>query len=317
MPVSDIYLIVSEVKKSDGVPNDLPKHLPEPVDYYEGVDVPGRCVSRRVLLFQRLSRESLQQRHLANRMHHRYVLMHVLETGGIVSVDGKGLRLEAGDSLLVFPYQFHHYIDLDADSLRWIFVTFELQQGGLHLEGLRHCVLRTEDPLLESLKQIAAIWVEEAPAERAGVLPLVDQLLMRLPRVAAPQRPGRRAGIASDSLVAEAETLLLRSVREGWTLHEVARRMHLSERHLRTRFERQTGVSLRDYRNNYQLNRAIDLMRDATLSLSDVAELSGFNSQSVFSRFVRRQTGQAPRELRKRLLTGDTNWLTENRHLSE
>jgi AraC-like DNA-binding protein len=280
---------------------NLSERLAEPVDYYEGVDQAERCISRRVLFFERLSRESLQQRHLANRMHHRYVLMYVLRTAGVVSVDGKSLRLERGDMLLIVPYQFHHYIELESDSLHWLFMTFELQEGAALLEPLRHRVLRAEGVLLESLDRLLAGWRRTGTAERVEVLPLADQLLMRLPQARYRRKPGGGDAERGDGLIAKVEALVLQSVHEGWTLEEVARRMRLSERHLRTLFERQTGVSLREYRSNYQLHRAIDLMRQSSLNLADIAELCGFNSQSVFTRFIQRQTGQSPRSLRERV----------------
>jgi AraC-like DNA-binding protein len=77
-----------------------------------------------------------------------------------------------------------------------------------------------------------------------------------------------------------------------------------SERHLRNRFEQQMGLSLRDDRSNYQFHAAIPLMRDSTRSLSDVAEWSGFYSQSVFTRFIRRMAGRTPRELCRQVLEG-------------
>ena len=64
------------------------------------------------------------------------------------------------------------------------------------------------------------------------------------------------------------------------------------------------GLSLRDYRSNYQLHTAISLMRDMSHSLSDIAELSGFNSQSVFTRFIRRMAELTPRELCRQVREG-------------
>ncbi len=77
-----------------------------------------------------------------------------------------------------------------------------------------------------------------------------------------------------------------------------------TERHLRDRFEQQMGLSLRDYRSNYQFHTAISLMRDVTRSLSEIAELSGFNSQSVFTRFIRRMADRTPRELYRQVREG-------------
>ena len=76
----------------------------------------------------------------------------------------------------------------------------------------------------------------------------------------------------------------------------------ISERHLRTRFEKEMGVSIRRYKANYQLHRAAALMQQQGLPLGKVAELCGFNSQPVFNRFIRRETGLAPAAWREQLL---------------
>lgn len=81
------------------------------------------------MVFLRTSRSAPQQRNFANRVHHRYVLVLVLETPGKVSLDGERYALQPGDALLVLPFQFHHYIDLADDALRWLFLTFELDEG--------------------------------------------------------------------------------------------------------------------------------------------------------------------------------------------
>jgi AraC-like DNA-binding protein len=90
------------------------------------------------------------------------------------------------------------------------------------------------------------------------------------------------------------------------TFKEVTQRVGYSERHLRNLFEQQMqmGLTLWEYRNNYQFHRAISLMRDSTRRLTDVAEMSGFNSQSVFTRFIKRMAYQTPRELSQPIREG-------------
>ncbi len=53
--------------------------------------------------------------------------------------------------------------------------------------------------------------------------------------------------------------------------------------------------------SSYQLSRAASLLRQPERSLGRVAELSGFNSQAVFSRFIRRETGLTPSAWRRSL----------------
>jgi len=277
----------------------VPVHIKDPESYYKGVDSPSRVFCRNVILYERLSRKALQQQNLANRMHHRYVLIRVLETSGVVSVDGQSLQLNEGDVLLVTPYQFHHFIDLESDELRWLFITFELEQGESILSGLSYRCLQLDQVARDLWSEITTLWECENSAQQVELMPILDRMLTRLQFQMDAQLIGASAPLtgSGNEWVAKIEALIIRSVREGWTFEEVAKRAGFSARHLRNRFEQQMGLSLREYRSNYQFHTALSLMIDTNRSLSDVAELSGFHSQSVFTRFIRRMANRSPREL--------------------
>lgn len=279
--------------------------LPEPENYYEGVHVASRPVTNNALCFVRRTRQALQQQHLSNRMHHRHVLLYASETGGIVSVEGKSVRVEPGEALLVLPHQFHHYISLDEDRLHWIFVTFELAQGGGSLRLLSHQPLKPDHACLKLWDELLKHWKKSEEDSRSETLPILDHLLMRLCLIA----PKSRAAVAGNTegaappndWIAKVESLVIRSISEGLNLESVAQAVGISSRHLRTRFEEATGVSLRDYRSGYQLSRAIALMQNTNLRLGEIAELCGFNSQPVFNRFISRHAEQTPNKLRAEL----------------
>jgi len=126
-------------------------------------------------------------------------------------------------------------------------------------------------------------------------------------QIALPKPPPERAysGEIGDEWISRVEELILRSVYEDWSLEDVAQRANVSLRYLRDRFEKVIGLSPSEYRANYQLHAAMLLMRDSRLSLSQVAERSGFRSLPVFSRFVKRRVGMTPSTLRKSLLRGE------------
>ncbi|MBC2593175.1 helix-turn-helix transcriptional regulator [Ruficoccus amylovorans] len=277
---------------------DFPASLPEPGSYYTGVDDPERPRVRNVLVFMRTERDKLQQRNFANRSHHRHVLILALDTAGSVIVDGSEVRLGEGQGMLVRPFQFHHYINLEQDRLRWLFVTFDLEAGGGRLPELDYRVLRPDENLLRLWSRIARTWGEKTGPERAVVLPLLDLLLTGL---LAGERTVTPAGAGNSSWIARTESLLIQSIYKGWTVEEIASQLGLSGRRLRTLFEEQTGVSIRRYRANYQLHRAMQLMSGSSDSLSRIAERCGFNSLSVFTRFIQRETGQPPRRFRRTL----------------
>jgi AraC-like DNA-binding protein len=283
----------------------FPPHIKDPVNYYEGVNQPNRIISRNVIVFERLTRKSLQQQPVANRMHHRFVLMRVLKTPGVVSVDGQSFQLDVGDALLVTPYQFHHYIDLESDHLRWLFYTFDLVQGEATLADLSYRRLQPDPASHVLWGNIAQLWACDASSRQTELIPSLDRLLSRLQATTArSSKLEARGPTLGNEWIEQVEALILRSVREGWTFEEVARRSGFSERHLRERFERQMGLSLRDYRSNYQFHTAVSLMHNSQCSLADVAELCGFNSQSVFTRFIRRMADCTPRELCRKVREG-------------
>jgi AraC-like DNA-binding protein len=244
-------------------------------------------------------------------MHHRYVLTYVIEGSGRVLLDGTAFILKQGDALLVAPYQYHDYSETEEEHLRWLFITFEIVRGGGFLSDLRDRSLRLDEASRELLLALVNIWQKRNSEHVMGaeILPTLERLLMRLRScgqvamsLAKVQR--HRSSEVVDDWVARVEELILRSVYEGWSLEEVASRANVSLRYLRRRFEQALGVAPSEYRANYQLHTAMLLMRDSRLSLSQVAERSGFSSLAVFSRFVKRRSGLAPSQLRHRLLTG-------------
>lgn len=300
----------SEVSKNERMVDYFPDRIEDPRSYYKGVDLPKRVICRNVIVFERLSRRSLQQKSVANRMHHRYVLVLVLKTAGVISVDGQGFQLDVGDAFLITPYQFHHFIDLECDNLRWLIITFELDEGKSILAELSYNRLRPDQLSHQLWSEIVQLWLASSSRCKAELIPILDRLLTRLHlgRIASRHWGSEKNLLPGNDWIARVEVLIMQSVREGWTMGWVAQRAGISERHLRDRFERQMGISLRDYRSNYQFHTAISLMRDASCSLSAVAELSGFNSQSVFTRFIRRKSGRTPRQLCREIREGRYQW---------
>lgn len=277
---------------------DLSKSLPEPESYYRGLDLAVRPRCHNLIGFLRRDRRNLLQKHLANRSHHRHVLLFVQETGGSIMVDGLEIPLKPGQAYWVKPFQFHHYVNLEEEAIRWLFLTFELDDSASEQIDPSHHAITLDDQALHYWKLVLDCLTAQDTRKQVEALPLVDALLMHWTQQQAVETasPFYRS---KTSWVAKVEAYLLRSVHEDFGMESIASLMHCSERHLRGRFEKETGVRLSDYRSNYQLHQALLLMRDTGRSLGQIAEACGFNSQPVFNRFIERQTGMKPSELRR------------------
>ncbi|WP_309399806.1 AraC family transcriptional regulator [Cerasicoccus maritimus] len=275
----------------------FPETLHEPASYYRGVEAPERPRVNNLITFLRTNRETLQQKNFYNRSHHRNVLILVLKTTGSVIVDGAEHPLKPGQGYLVRPFQFHHYLNLQNEELRWLFFTFDLEQGAEQLDHLCHSMLQPNETDLEIWRNIVDCTRRREVTAQREALPLLDTLLYRL----ANTHYGNTTKHPPATWIAKVEGYIVESVSAGWTIDEIARKVGLSERQLRSRFQTEMGINIRDYRANFQLNRAINLLRDSNNSVGQIAELCGFNSQAVFNRFIKRETNLTPLALRKQL----------------
>lgn len=276
--------------------------LPEPDNLFVGADSEVLVNARNVVVFLRKSRRNLQRRSFASRSHHRHVLMLVLESSGVVSLDGGSYRVAPGQAMVFLPFQFHHYLNLEKDELRWLFITFECGSGESPLADLRSRVLTVSEEVAEGVCEVLRLWQGGADAASRGLL-LQATLSLLLSRLLSQAGEGFRGGHSpagsGSSWAFLAEREIQRAALEGRTLRDVAVRLGISERRLRSRFEEETGVGIRPYRANFLLHRAVALMRDSTLSLGEIAGQVGFQTPQAFHRFMVRESGMAPREYRR------------------
>lgn len=280
--------------------NEELQGLRNPTDYFRGVTARGLCRPDNVLVFKRDTRKSLQVRVLRQRPHHRFILVVNLRTNGYISVDSQILRLDQGDGILLFPLQFYHYLDLEEENLLWLFLTFEAPPSD-GLEILRYRVLPLDAGHLGMVREIAGRFAGDPdPVREDNVLVARVAVLMEELKTLANRTSGARVlapstPLKAASLLSKINHLLSESLEEGVAIKRLANAVNVSESHLRRQFREYFGVSLGEYLHEYQINRAIAVMRKGEMRLSEVALHCGYASQASFSRAFRRRTGMSPR----------------------
>ncbi len=68
-------------------------------------------------------------------------------------------------------------------------------------------------------------------------------------------------------------------------------------------FSRQTGITFHSYISKKKLERISEYMSDSALSLDEICALMKFKTRSYFNRFVKRESGLTPKQLRSRILS--------------
>lgn len=274
-----------------------------PVSLFSGVALCRALAPDNIVFFNRTNTEAFKPEGVSNNYHHRFELVVVVERSGPVRIGETSYLLEPREAALIFPNQFHHYMDIENDSMQWLFITFELENAE-EIEALKDApriLGRTE---LQILGQIM-----EAYLDPTNGVPDALQISYHLARLlrgmvkASEIREERRdihSGNTVRDVILEKINAYVRShLGEAPTIADLAAALDYSVSHLRTVFRTRLGVSLGKYIRESRLSQAATLLQSTQMSVSEVAQQSGFESLFVFSRAFKKAYGMPPKTYSK------------------
>jgi AraC-like DNA-binding protein len=140
----------------------------------------------------------------------------------------------------------------------------------------------------EAVLALSVLEDENSPVSGAQASALAYSMLMRL-RTLQPRK-------AVSSLVESATAIIQEEFPFLEGLDELAQRLEVSKAHLSRLFTQQTGISPGKYITRVRIEYAKLLLQDEGVSITYVAEASGFANSNYFSKVFRRETGMSPSE---------------------
>ena len=278
----------------------------DPVDYERGEISLPPIIPEHILFFSRHSRSELL-RQTSKVKHHRFVLIINLEGAGDVCVDERIFHCESGQMLLLFPFQFHHYLSFPQSEIRWLYCTFELKESSV-LDPLRNRLLPITPKLFDMIREI----VEEIPSsqphspEQATMtqlrLALVLHQLLSTGNGSPKPSPAPVVGEGA-ILLDKVNQYIYKNINREFSIQELARHVGYSESHLRNLFRTLIMMSLGRYINELRLRKATGLLHQGDLNISQVAETCGYSSLFSFSRAFRRALDCSPSKYKENCRT--------------
>jgi len=279
----------------------ISERLAIPKDFYGGVgDANLQELPRNILCFTRRQGRELEGMRIRSH-HHRHVLVVPLAGTGFVCRDDQRLFLAEGQAQIIFPFQFHAYLNVRPRRILWLFVTFELAAPG-PLEALSRSRAVTLGAFETELLRQVVLAAQRRSSAHVLQLQLAT-LLARLPALTARRPPGRPPVFADETGI-KLLTRINGLVRDHLEKHraisvkEIAAKMGVSESHLRMIFRTATRSSLGRHLRELRLRRAAGLLQSRALSVTEVAQRCGFASVYSFSRAFKAEWGQSPRAYR-------------------
>lgn len=278
----------------------LVRQVEKPVDSRKGWEETANPVRvpERLRIFAKGSRFLTQK---SRRQPHNFVLIIALKGAGQACLNERIFRLEEGQALLIFPFQFRYFISLQESSIRWIAIGFEMEHAD-SLEFRRNQPWQLTSESMQILRRLleALSSKDSSRIRRATEAQLWLALLLN-------QGSAQEMRLPSSSLTisAEAQKMLerihgyfYRHMSQPFKLEDMACGINYSKSSLRRQFKEHFKISLGRYVAQVRLNKAVRLLHENTLNISGVAQACGYSSISIFSRKFSAAMGCSPRNYR-------------------
>jgi AraC-like DNA-binding protein len=165
-------------------------------------------------------------------------------------------------------------------------------------------IVRAADPHGGRLAQLIDHLANEVGVDAAGG-PLVQNhlaqiLLVHMLRAHAGQtdRPTGWLGALNEDGIGTALRAVHADVAHSWTLNELAEISHMSRSAFAQAFKNHVGTPPLEYLIQWRMSLARDALARNTLSISELARATGYQSESAFSTAFRRVVGSSPTKFR-------------------
>ncbi len=294
------------VKKNDSKTTQnlrrLVRDIHEPASLFSGMTIQQSLAPENIIIFKRTDKTLLKPEGVSVNFHHRFELVTVLNTAAPARIDRVTYDLHPGECALIFPNQFHHFMDVERTSLDWLFITFELKNPEA-IRTLQNSPRMLDAAGLELLQGLVREFVQPKDAARdtLEISYLLSRLLRHL-RGCAPLPTDRRDIHSSDDV----RDVILESINKyvranlgrAVTIANIAEELGYSVSHLRAVFRDRLGVSLGKYMRESRLSEAAQLLQKSEFNVSEIGEKCGFESLYAFSRAFRKAYGIPPRTYR-------------------
>jgi len=284
------------------------KKLPPPKSLFSGARIEQAFAPDNLVFFQRTDASKLRPDGVSTNYHHRFELISVLEHAAPVRIDRATHQLRPGEGALIFPNQFHHFLDVKKGQLDWLFITFECRHPEPIL-SLRDSPRRYDARAMELLGQLVGEYADPRGSERDNLfLSYTLATLLRHLATLAPIDAARRDIHSSDDQRDQILEKINRHVRENLdtavSIGDLAAALGYSVSHLRAVFRDRLGVSLGRYMRESRLSEAAKLLQASEFNVSEIGERCGFESLYAFSRAFRKAYGLPPRAYRQLVQQG-------------
>lgn len=91
--------------------------------------------------------------------------------------------------------------------------------------------------------------------------------------------------------------------KEDIYLDLLAEKLNLTNNYISSYFKERTGTNLNFYINNFRIKKAMELLENSSLKITDISCKVGFSNDNTFRRIFKQHIGKTPNEYRKNMIS--------------
>jgi AraC-like DNA-binding protein len=228
----------------------------------------------------------------------RYQIEIPIENGGTFHIDGRSVPVTTDLIVCTKPGQvrYTHF------PLRCLYVHIAPEPGPVcdYLNALPD-VLKPED-LAYFYQLLSDIAISYLFPKEANDLFIAGRLLRMIHRLYTEVHEPHKDNQVDHPLLLRALSYMNANYLEHITIADVASHINVSKIHLQRLFSDMLNITPYRYLMEKRLNKSKELLLTTTLSLNEIAEITGFSSQSHFGVAFKKETSKTPLQYRKEIL---------------
>ncbi len=218
----------------------------------------------------------------------------VFKGNGVLKTGGTEIKLTPGTLFFTFPYQSFE-IDY-TDDFTYLYISFN---GRGVQELLDKFDISKENSIYHFSDELTEFWMNSIRRiTPMNISTLTESVLLyTLSLIDETKKETTPNGDRFESI--------LRYVDNNYadptlTILKISDIFFYNKKYLSALFLKNTNVKFKEYLNNLRIQRALSLIKDGTLSVSEISGKCGFSDPLYFSKVFKKVTGCTPTEYRKK-----------------
>ena len=213
-------------------------------------------------------------------------------------------ELECGSVLLIEPNVEHQFTHNSKSEAKHLYLGFSVdglrapKTDGAHVPVLKkETIVLCQNELREIVLNI------EGNKKKTALNNLTSHIMFSLFKIlpllfTEPAEDTEKTCDRIDILVGKAKRILLDNLGKNISVGKIAGSLYLSPHYFGDLFKKHTGRTIKEFHNDLRMRQAEIMLRDHTLSISEIADALGFKSIHYFSRKFTSFHGASPSEYR-------------------